>query len=279
MLQQQLTDLDFDTYFDVSTIQSAQQQPQQMFDQNRQQSIHSNQQSNNIAHLPQQQYFMPQQQQQHQPPQSQAFDTFDWCFKQQQHQQQQHLQQQSTSGTPAITPGNISSNLHDGPDYFYSAQQQSNPAMSVPTDMPARFDFNQQHRPSIMVKEEQMNYVFDDNSSLVCSLRNEDTATIPVNNSVSVNDNSNNNGLSTPMSETTFPETPPSRHSSSESNLPSPVSTSVNVTPCGALSPPLLNAFAAIDQWGKNIDKGRFILLHMTSFSAFSHGLTNLMLL
>lgn len=277
MLQQQLTDLDFDTYFDVSTIQSAQQQQQtqQMFDQSTQQAIHSNQQSNNIAHFPQQQFFMPQQQQQHQPPQTQAFEAFDWCFKQQQQQQQQqnHRQQRTASSTPATTPGNTSPNHHNGPDYFYSAQQQSNPAMHVPLDMPSRFDFNL-HRPSAIVKEEQLNYGFDNNSSLMCSLRNESSTTITVSNSTPVNMiNKNNSGISTPMSEMTFPETPQSRHSSSESNSPSPVSASVNVTPFVAISPPLVNAFAAIDQWGKNIDKGRSTLTH--DFIIIFFSLTN----
>jgi hypothetical protein len=73
----------------------------------------------------------------------------------------------------------------------------------------------------------------------------------------------NNSGLPTPIADIIYPGTPQSRNSSrSESNPPSPIS-STNISQSVENSPPLVNAFAAIDQWGKNIDKSKTVFSHI----------------
>ncbi|KAI9470626.1 MAG: helix-loop-helix DNA-binding domain-containing protein [Benjaminiella poitrasii] len=218
-----------------------------------------------------------------------SFETFDWCFKQQPQQRQPQQQEQQPPidtinvHTPSITPGaNPSSNQHSPrSDYFYSAPQQ-NSNSSTPTSVSSRFNINQQYRSSLMIKGEDYGYnntnynLSDTTNTMVPATTIATAATVtavsaadittttlgaPTATAMAVVPDSiipqaplNNSGLATPMSDVIFPGTPQSHNSiqsSSDASSPSTQSEPPNVSPSLDTPPPLSNAYAAIEKWGK----------------------------
>jgi hypothetical protein len=233
MIQQEITDIDFDTYFDVSSnsVQQQQQQQQQMiYNQNHDstlQPIHPTQQLNTSRNLQQQpQYFVPSQRS-HRPPQQPPYDMLNWCFKEQPNQLNNLMQNEQSSSSRS--------------DYLQSTATQAPINAS-----------QQQYRTSMKNKEEGMQYRYQNNNMMSYQLSNET-------NSVGAgSSNTSKAGLPTPVSDVIFPETPQSRTSaqsagSNFSNTASPDS----VSPTSESPTPLINPFTAIEQWRKsNEDEG-----------------------
>ncbi|KAG2203886.1 hypothetical protein INT46_005756 [Mucor plumbeus] len=259
MLQQDMADLDFDTYFDVTSNpihphhHNHHQQQQQS---NYEQSIHPTQQlniSNRFnASLPvsqQQQYYLPheQQQQQHQQP----FEMFDWCFKQ---QHPQMLNDTSTRHRTAVSTSGV-----------YPTQQlpqHQTQTNSARTSISPQFQMQQQGQQT-MIKDEVFDYNNNNHNNYMSHNEQHHPITITAATTMSapvisaISSANNATGLPTPISDIIFPGTPKSHTSihSTESNSPSSTSEPITtVSPALDIPPPLTNAFAAIDQWRKSND-------------------------
>ncbi|KAL9554275.1 hypothetical protein PS6_003496 [Mucor atramentarius] len=279
MLQQEMADLDFDTYFDVTSNSIHPHHPQQQ-QAHYDQAIHPTQQldmphrfntplvvpqlqqqQQQQQHHQQQQYYIRQQQQQLQPPQ-QSFEMFDWCFK----QQQQHAQMlNSVHSTPVSTPGGNGISPHQTncsprPNYFYSAQQSHHHQHQAQANSSNRSSISPQFQIQHHTNEyNNANYVPPSEPAIpsqqqehVMVTSNAPVVGVPP---VNVAMATNATGLPTPMSDVIFPGTPQSRSSIQSSETNSPCSTSeppATVSPVLDIPPPLTNAFAAIDQWGKS---------------------------
>lgn len=143
MLQQQqqqiINDMDFDTYFNVTTnISQPLQQPQQ------QESTYDQiQLLQNRPIRPTQQYHLSQQLPQQQQPATTTFEMMDWCFKQQQ-------QQQYATYATIQTPGAANNYALASPEYFY-------PPNTTSLENSCRFSMDSmQNHSSPKIKEEDM---------------------------------------------------------------------------------------------------------------------------
>ncbi|CEP15346.1 hypothetical protein [Parasitella parasitica] len=249
MLQQEMPDLDFDAYFDVTSSSMHPSHQQQI--PNYDQALHPGQPHRfgahpSIAQLQQHQYYLPQQQQQqqqqqyHHHQQNQSFQELNWYLKQQQQPNQQHAPMLHQQHTPVSTPGIDSQPSLPGPDYFCSAQQPQ-----------------QGRNYSHAYLEQQPSAAIVDTSAVTpngCFAAPPANA-IPSNHAT---------GFPSSMSDVIFPSTPHSRASVHSSELNSPCSTSESspktISPASETSPQqLTNAFAAIDQWRKSDNENKAI--------------------
>lgn len=246
MSDEEVGDLDFETYFNVTsnTMQPSQQREQQqqmMYNQNNtlhQQPIDTTQRQLDAPRYPSRQYYAPQN------PEQPPYEILSWCLNQ---------QQQPPSNTP-------SANLFSGgqtlprPDYFYSAEQ-FNSARST-----SEMAQQRQHRLIMTANEEQQsfgnNFITDSNAMNYRVSDQNSALSFPA--AATSASCANDTGLITPISDNISPQFRSSLPSS-ESNSPCSITSSpTNVAP-SIKSPPITKLLQIMEQCSENKDHGKII--------------------
>jgi hypothetical protein len=288
MMHQGVSDLDFDTYFNVASnsipqpVRHHQQSSfiynQETFPEPLQRQIHQRNQLNVSFNTPlptpnhnenaQETYFMAEN--------PNSFQVPDWKFK----EQQQQLQKQQHMYTPVTTPSepyNSVTNLNQPsprPDYFYEATHRPPSDSSAPPD-------HSQGLPSSLNNAQRIQHMRKDTSvqksnnfehpyaSQQQSTYTSPNIHFPEPNYVQQTSTSELNGLQSPVSDIIFPGTSHNQTSIPQSNTNS--QTSLSPKDSSSVDDSYKNAFETIDQWGKSsADKGKNSLyLYMYVISYF----------